>query len=474
MELVIDLAANKMKFSLRTKLSLSYVLVALLLVVAISFLSNFFLDRQFKNYVLSQQEQKNKSTVTLIKQQYNNNGKGWSGVNLESIGESALEDGIIVKVKDNSGKTVWDATQHNKGLCITMLKHMAENMSSRYNNFKGGYVESDYLLTINSKKIGSIKLGYYGPFYFTDDDLDFISTLNNILLAVGVGALLFALLLGAYMARRLSMPISRVIKSANQISKGDYGDRILKISSTTEIGELTTSINNLAETLEGQEILRKQLFADVAHELHTPLATLQSHIEAMIDGIWEPDKKRLTSCHEEVIRINKLVNDIEKLARYESENLILHKTDFDLSELIQNITGTFETDSANKGIKFNFTGRKQKINADKDKVSQVMVNLLSNALKYTEKGGSVEININETNDKIEFSVKDNGIGISSEDRPHIFERFFRVDKSRNRMTGGSGIGLSIVAAIIDAHKGSIEVNSEPGKGTEFIVILPKG
>ncbi|MFA6309030.1 MAG: HAMP domain-containing sensor histidine kinase [Clostridia bacterium] len=462
-----------MKLSLRTKLSLSYVLVALLLVAAISFLSNFFLDKQFQSYVLSQQEQKNKSTVTRINQQYNDNGKGWNGVNLENIGESALEDGIIIKLKDSTGKTIWDARLHNKGLCSKMLSHMEENMASRYNDFKGGYVEKEYPLTYNAREIGNVKLGYYGPFYFTDDDLDFISTLNSILLVVGAGALLFALLLGAYMARRLSNPISRVIKSANQIAKGDFSGRIPEISNTKEIGELTTTINGLAETLEGQETLRKHLSADVAHELNTPLATLQSHIEAMIDGIWKPDKQRLKSCHEEVIRINKLVKDIEKLARYESENLNLHKTDFDLSALIQNITGNFEADFANKGININFTDRKHKINADKDKISQVLVNLLSNALKYTEKGGSIDIELKETTDKIAFSVKDNGIGISSEDLPHVFERFFRADKSRNRMTGGSGIGLSIVKAIIDAHKGSIDVNSEPAKGTEFIVILPK-
>ena len=328
MGLVIDLVVSKMKYSLRTKLSLSYVFVALLLVAGISLLTNFLLEKQFQSYVIQQQEQRNKDTVNLISQQYKENVKGWDGADIESIGVSALAQGIIVKVRDSSGKMIWDATVHNNGMCSTMLAHMAQNMSSRYPNFKGGYVETHYPVTRNFNQVGSVDIGYYGPYYYTDNDLAFINTLNKMLVAVGVFALLFAFLFGAFMAKRLSMPISRVITSARQISKGDFGDRILEVSSTKEIEQLTTTINDLAETLEKQETLRKRLSADVAHELRTPLATLQSHLEAMIDGIWKPNKERLKSCHEEILRINRMVGDLERLARYEGENLILNKTCF--------------------------------------------------------------------------------------------------------------------------------------------------
>ncbi|HEY5585850.1 MAG TPA: HAMP domain-containing sensor histidine kinase [Ruminiclostridium sp.] len=462
-----------MKYSLRTKLSFSYVLVALFLVAAVSFLTNFLLEKQFQSYVIQQQEQRNKETVDLISQRYKENGKGWEGADIESIGVSALAQGIIVKVKDASDQMIWDATVHNNGMCSTMLDHMAQNMSSRYHGFKGGYVETNYPVTRNLKQVGSIDIGYYGPYYYTDNDLDFINTLNKLLVAVGVLALLFALLLGNFMAKRLSMPISRVITSAKQISKGYFGDRILEASNTKEIEQLTSTFNDLAENLEGQENLRKRLSADVAHELRTPLATLQSHLEAMIDGIWEPDKERLTSCHEEILRINRMVGDLERLARYEGENLILNKTTFDISEIIQHIVNNFETDFANKRIEISFDGKEEKIIADKDKISQVVVNLVSNALKYTLEGGSVEIGVKNLANKTEISVKDTGMGIPPKDLPHIFERFYRADKSRNRMTGGTGIGLAIVKAIVEAHKGSVTVKSDLNKGTEFIVILPK-
>ena len=158
---------------------------------------------------------------------------------------------------------------------------------------------------------------------------------------------------------RISNPISKVIETARMIAKGYFGDRLSVKSNTTEISQLTTTINDLADTLEKQETLRKRLTADVAHELRTPLATLQSHMEAMIDGIWKPDSERLKSCHEEILRINRMVGDLEKLAKYESENLILNKTNFDISELASRIIKNFESDFINKDIRINFLVRKK-------------------------------------------------------------------------------------------------------------------
>jgi signal transduction histidine kinase len=196
-------------------------------------------------------------------------------------------------------------------------------------------------------------------------------------------------------------------------------------------------------------------------------------MEAMIDGIWEPEIERLKSCHEEIERINRLVGDLAKVAKYESENLILNKTDFDISQLIRRIVSNFETDFINKGVTINYNGGEEVVFADQDKLSQVIINLVSNALKFTPEGGTVEISVRDTEKIKEIHVKDTGLGIPSEDLPYIFERFYRADKSRNRATGGSGIGLAIVKAIIEAHKGTVDVHSELGKGTEFIVYLPK-
>ena len=462
-----------MKYSLRTKLTLTYMFIALVSIILISFLSNMFLDRQFKEYVINKQEQINKDTVNLIAQQYMGNGK-WNSYTIENIGVNALEQGLIVKVKDMSGNIVWDANEHNSGLCSQMISHMARNMLSRYPNWKGEYVEAKYPLEYGTEQIGLVEIGYFGPFYFNDSDLAFINTLNNMLAGVGAVSLIAAIVLGAVMARRISLPISKTIEAARMISKGNYGQRISDTSSTREISRLTSTINELADTLEKQERLRKRMSADVAHELRTPIATLRSHMEAMIDGIWAPDAERLKSCHEEIMRIGRLVDDLEKLARYESENLFLNKTSFDISELIKGIVLNFEQDFKSKGVKLEYKPESLKVHLDRDKISQVIINLLSNALKYTNEGGLVEIYTVENGNNVDIIVRDTGQGIPEEDLPYIFERFYRADKSRNRLTGGSGIGLSIAKAIVDAHKGTMTVHSKLNVGTEVVVSLPNG
>lgn len=461
-----------MAYSLRTKLSLSYIIVSLLLVALISFFTNVFLERQFQDYVKRQLEQRNKELVGLVQEQYQGDGR-WNRVVIENIGMNALENGIILKVKDTAGKTVWDATVHNSGLCLDMLEQMSQNMQSRYRNFEGSYVENSHIIAHNFEKVGIAEIGYYGPFFFTDNDLIFINTLNRILLGVGIFSLMLALIFGSYMAKRLSRPISRVISAAQMIAKGCYVQRIEEKTNTVEIGQLTSTINELAGTLEKQENLRKRLTADVAHELRTPVATLQSHLEAMIDGIWQADKNRLKSCHEEIVRMGRLVGDLEKLAKYEQENLVLHRVTFDISEHIRGIIYNFESEFRNKGVSLELTAEEQIIFADKDKIAQIVVNLLSNALKYTPSGGSVMVCVQDKDEDIEITVSDNGTGIPLEDLPYIFERFYRADKSRNRLTGGTGIGLAIVKALVEAHQGKISVQSEPGKGTSFVVLLPK-
>lgn len=431
------------------------------------------MQKQFGEYVKKQQETKNKEIVSLITQQYNSETKSWNNGIIENLGVSALERGMIVKVMDNNGAVIWDATVHNNGLCKQMISNMSKDMASRYPNFKGGVEEKSYLLKNNFETIGSVAVGYYGPFYFTENDTLFINTLNNMLVGVGIGSLIIALFFGTLMAKRISNPITRAIKAAEQISEGNFGDRIKYSSSTSEINKLINTINNLAKALENQDMLRKRLTSDVAHELRTPLATLQSHMEAMIDGIWKPEKERLVSCHEEILRINRLVGDLEKLARFERENLLLDKTEFDIKELATKIFNNFEADFKSNNIKTSISGESYNVMADSDKISQVIINLISNALKYTPPGGEISVATYADNEWVKITIKDTGLGILKDDLPYIFERFYRADKSRNRITGGSGIGLAIVKAIVDAHKGKIHVTSVVGQGTVFTVELPR-
>lgn len=460
------------KYSLRTKLSLSYIALVLISVLLISVTTNLLLDKHFRDYIAENQARKNREIAFQVQQQYKEGGY-WDTEAIGHICINALSQGMIIKVVNASGQVVWDARQHDNARCEAMLDQIARNMSSRYPNWEGTYVENAFPLVHEEGPVGEVIIGYYGPYFFNDADLAFINNINRLLIGIGVFSLILSVFFGTVMAERLSTPIARVITTAQMIARGYYDDRVTETSSTKEIAQLTETVNHLAETLEKQERLRKRLTADVAHELRTPLATLQSHMEAMIDGIWQPDTERLKSCHDEIMRISRLVGDLEKLAKYEGENLVLTKTTFDVAELIRHIIQNFEKDFAEKNIRLQFTGEPELITADKDKISQVMVNLLSNALKYTPPGGSVQVAVQGTAQVTEISVKDTGTGIAPDDLPYIFERFYRADKSRNRLTGGAGIGLTITKAIVDAHNGTIQVHSRVNEGTEFIVSLPK-
>lgn len=461
-----------MKSSLRVKLSLSYALVAAVSVLVVSLMTNMFLEKQFKVYTILNQKHKNEEVVDLISKQYNGVGQ-WNYGTIENLGVNGIAQGIIIKVKDSSGKVIWDAATHNNGLCKQMIDHIEQNMTKYYGSAAGKYEEKSYPIYNKSQKIGTVEIGYYGPFYYSDEDISFINNLNELNLGIGIVVLLFAIIIGIIMARRISTPISRVVKSTENIAKGNFDTRIIEISETKEIDLLTSAVNNLADTLQSQENLRKRMTADVAHELRTPLATLQSHMEAMIDGIWEPNSERLKSCHEEIIRLNKLVGNLGNLAKYESEAHKLYKIKYDISEQIRKIIYNFEAEYKNKNVNISFIGKSEIIIADRDKISQVIINLISNALKYTPSGGNAEVTVRGTEKEIYISVRDTGIGISEEDLPYVFERFYRADKSRNKETGGTGVGLSIAKAIVNMHKGSLKVQSTLGKGAEFTVLLPR-
>ncbi len=461
-----------MNSSLRTKLSISYVAVALICIILISIFTTLFVYKHFEEYVKQNTEQKNREIVTTLSGQYMGNGK-WNTKVIETIGVSSMENGIILKVKDINGNIIWDAKTHNNGMCQRIIEHMSNNASRIPGRGKSGYTEVPYTINYNLNKVGTVEIGTYGDNYLNEHDIAFINDLYNLLWAVGIFSLILSLLFGTVMSKRLVSPIARVINTAKAISKGFYSDRIKEKSNTREINQLTVTINDLAENMEKQEILRKRLTGDVAHELRTPLATLQSHLEAMMDGIWPADSERLKSCHEEIVRISKMVGDLEKLARYESENFVLNMDTFDITELAKRQIHNFESEFLSKGLELKLTGAVCRVYADKDKISQVLVNLLSNALKYTPEGGMVVINIRYNDVNTEISVTDNGPGIPGEDLPYIFERFYRADKSRNKLTGGSGIGLAICKSIVLAHGGSINVKSNIGKGTKFTFTIPK-
>ena len=458
--------------SLRVKLTLAFLAVALFSLALVGLFANVFLEKQFEDYAVNRLNQTVSETVDEVTSLYVRSGDRWDAASLDETGMSLLTDGLILRVEDSSGLVLWDARVHNNGMCLRIIQNMSQNMQSYQANFQGGYEEQSFPAVVNGQTIGTITVGYYGPYYFSDTDLQFLHALNRILLIAGVVSLAACVLLGAYLASRLSKPISNVISAAGRIAAGDYGARLKPQEDTRELTALSHSVNSLASSLESQERLRKRLTADVAHELRTPLTTLQSTVEAMLDGVWSADETHLSSLREEILRLNKLVGELGALSTYDSESLRLQLTSFDLAELCRETIQRFETDARQKGIVLTCSGEMTLVSADRDKIGQVVINLLHNAMKFTPAGGRISVETNASEDRAMLSVRDTGCGIAAEDLPYVFERFYRADPSRARETGGSGIGLAITLAIAKAHGGALKVESTVGKGSAFTLILP--
>lgn len=457
---------------LRTKMSLSYLLIGLLCLFLMAIIMNTYLERLFINYVMDNQSEKNRNYAEQIAQQLNSDGS-WDVSKVELIGISALEEGLILKVTDHNQNIVWDATLYNSGMCESMISHMSQRMMDRNPNWEGEVVHRNFPVDQGGVFRGTVQVSYYGPYYYSEADEAFIETINMGLLVASVFAALLAFVVGTIMAARISKPIAKVVQSANMISEGHYDVRSNQKTYTHELNTLVESINQLAETLENQEKLRRRMTSDIAHELRTPLTTLQSHMEAMIDGIWNPDVQRLESCHDEILRLTHLVGDLENLAKIERT---IHQSDMrpvDFNALVEQQVLQFQAEFLKHDIELVYHANQEPfVMGNRDQLSQIVVNLLSNALKYSNHSSTVTVTLNTEEPHMTLTVADEGQGIAEEDLPFIFERFYRADPSRNRDTGGTGIGLTISKTIAVAHNGHITVSSQLGKGSIFTLDLP--
>ncbi len=385
----------------------------------------------------------------------------------------ALDDGYITKLYDKEENALWDAENHDMTLCHQVMDSIAKRMQEERPDLEGDFVTKRFELEGEGQIIGYLDISYYSPYYLNDNAFQFLSVLNRILIAVGVVSMAGAILMGLLLANYIAKPISKTVEITKQISDGDYSTRFHDGIKTKELSELAQAVDQMAETLEQQETLRKRLTSDVAHELRTPLANVSSYLEMMSEEVWEPTPERLQKCYDELQRISNLVSDLERLRQAENENMRLEKTEVDLLELTRTVVEQFETQVAAKQQNCTVDGEQSVVPVDRNRMQQVITNLLSNAIKYTRDGGSIHLSVENTPDMDIIRVQDNGIGISEQDCKLIFERFYRTDQSRNRKTGGAGIGLTIVKVIVHAHGGKVSVTSELGKGSCFTVILPK-
>ena len=323
------------------------------------------------------------------------------------------------------------------------------------------------------QRVASVTLTPQAGQVLSGEDRQLRDRLNTLHLIAALIALAAGLIAAVLLATPLAGPLRQLTDAARRIERGDLDARVPP-AGTPETATLARAFNRLAETLAHEEQIRRAAAADVAHELRTPLAGLVSRIEAAQDGVLPDAGANLEAMHSEALRLTQLVEDLGKLSDAEQPGLLLDKRRLDLSALVADRARAQADFFAAKSIRLDERLEPAQAYGDERRIGQIVDNLLSNALRYTEPGGSVRVTVGRRDSEATIEIADTGIGIAGDELPYIFERFWRSERSRARKTGGAGIGLAIVRELVRAHDGRIDVHSRPGEGSRFTVTLPVG
>lgn len=466
-----------MKVRLRYRLILTYVMLAIFIIGIISFMVNVSIRKGFENYIIDKHDKLVSDIINNISHSYSVE-TGFDINDLEHIGVEAIEKGLIISILSINQETVWSAMEHNAGLCETMINNVKQNMSNLYTNWDGKYTEDAFTLTYNELKIGYLKVGYLGPFYFSEEELYFLNSINKVLIFVGFFSMGLAVVIGIIMASSVTKPIEAVMKYLNNIHAGNSKDKPVNVNSTQELYDLYQSVITLEKRIIVQEDLRKQLTQDMAHELKTPLSSIQGQLEAVIDGIFPLTKERIKSSYEEILRIKSLITEIETLSSIENRNAKLYFEFLDLEALLYDVIASCESKLIEKHMDIyvehgeHYSSKIYKaFYGDSDKIKQVFINLITNSIKYAGESTRIAIILDRNlNGDYMIHFKDNGQGIQEKHIPFIFERFYRADPSRTGHNG-LGIGLALVKSILNKHAGNIQYYNSNHGGAHFIITI---
>lgn len=329
-------------------------------------------------------------------------------------------------------------------------------------------------VTVGGRVVGYVLGEGPGLTSFSGLEQEFVSSVNTGLLAASLLAAGLAVVISVLLARRLTAPLASMTQAAQAMAHGDLSARV-KAGSGDEIGRLADAFNSMAAGLERAEELRRSLVADVAHELRTPLAVLRADLEAIQDGVYQPTAERLATLHEETDMLARLVTDLGELSLAEAGQLSMARRPTELLQVCQQTVSVMAGQAAARQVTLAMGAQNEGAisDVDPDRMGQVLRNLVGNALRYTPAGGSVTLECRAGAGENTISVRDTGSGIKAEDLPHVFDRFYRGEKSRARATGGAGLGLAIVKQIVEAHAGRVSAESVYGQGAAFTIHLPK-
>jgi two-component system, OmpR family, sensor histidine kinase BaeS len=464
-----------MRKSLLWKLTLAFMLVSLTTTALVALSIRLTSVDRLSKLVADQQ----RSSLKVFLESYYAQNESWKGIesNWQQISMRVVPTQFAATPAQNSNNNGNFQPPPNErrnffGLADANGDALIPN---RHDLITGSQVPVDLLkagtpITVNGKLVGTL-LGPPSPPDFNSPENQFLQRTNEALMYAVIGAGALALLMGIFLARTLIRPIQALTGAAQKIAEGELGLEV-KVKSQDEIGQLADSFNSMSREVARVNRMRRQMTADIAHDLRTPLTVIAGYIESMRDGVLQPTTARLGLIYTEIEHLQDLVSDLRMLSQVDAGELPLHPQMISPADLLQRAAAPFEHNAEIHQVHLEVEAEDNlpKIQVDEARMTQVFTNLLSNALRYTSAGGTIRLFARQSDGKVELCVYDDGEGIPEKDLPFIFERFYRVDKSRTK-SGETGLGLAIVKALVEAHGGTVQVESQIGQYTCFTIRL---
>jgi two-component system OmpR family sensor kinase/two-component system sensor histidine kinase BaeS len=453
------------------RLTLAFALVVLIGIGAVALLTDFAIGREFRDFIARNEASLQSSNLALRLVAYFEAHQNWDGVDQTitqfvsqrghnfgppGSGPGPERAGPQLLVADATGRIVYDnySRRLDDSLSFAERKLAAELQS--------GPTTIGYLALLPGP-IESLR----------PEERSFIDNSRQSLVIAALLAGGVATVLGVAFSRSLAQPLNRLAVAARAIAANDLTQRV-KPGGTAEVVAVGHAFNDMAASLQQAEELRRNMVADVAHELRTPLSVLQGNLSGLLDGVFPLEMAEVARLYDETRLLNRLVDDLRELAQAEAGQLRLDLRPLNVSDVIGSTVDAFSAAAAEQQVELSGDAASDLplVQADAERVAQVLRNLLSNALRHTPPGGLISVAASSQPGGVEVSVSDTGEGIAAEDLPHVFDRFWRSDKSRARETGGSGLGLAIARRLIEAQGGRIGVESKIGQGSRFWFRLP--
>ena len=396
---------NRLK-SINSKLIISFTFIMILTIIAIRFFVNTNFKSSFEKYVDDSNKVEINHLIEFDLKNVYSNGS-WNIDLIENLGVDSIRKGIAIEIYDKNNNKVWSVFEDEKILSDTTLNEISKNMQSIEKEWNNYFEKFEVNINDDSENlIGYAHIGHYASTYYMENDVQFFNAANRVITIIGAVSIGGIIIISIIISKSIANPISKVSKITKFIGEGNYENEVTYKSNIKEIDDLINSINKLSNELNEQENLRKQLTGDIAHELRTPLTSIKGHLDTIIAGIWEPTNERLNSINEEVTRIANLVDDLRKLAKFDSEKNNLNKEKVNLRNYIKTIAYNYEGKALEKNILIKYELEDLEILIDKEKFAQVIVNILSNAIKYNNGNNEIYIKTFKKGNNINISIKD--------------------------------------------------------------------